>query len=83
MAQHDRVVAPFERPVTTILTAETGEPIEARIEHRLKVRAPPLEDHLRDAAMRADPDIVDEERRLGRFKVYSGDHERGVMKAVD
>ena len=24
-----------------------------------------------------------EERRLGRFKVYSGDHERGVMKAVD
>ena len=24
-----------------------------------------------------------EERKLGRFKVYSGDHERGVVKAVD
>jgi flavin reductase (DIM6/NTAB) family NADH-FMN oxidoreductase RutF/pimeloyl-ACP methyl ester carboxylesterase len=24
-----------------------------------------------------------EERKIGRFKVYSGDHERGVMKSVD
>ena len=24
-----------------------------------------------------------EERKLGRFKVYSGDHERGIVKAVD
>ncbi len=24
-----------------------------------------------------------EERKIGRFKIYSGDHERGVMKSVD
>jgi hypothetical protein len=24
-----------------------------------------------------------EERRIGRFKVYSGDHRQGTVKAVD
>ena len=40
-------------------------------------------DRLSDETSRAMLKRYAEERKLGRFKVYSGDHERGTVKAVD
>ena len=40
-------------------------------------------DRLADDATRSMLKRYSEERKIGRFKVYSGDHRRGTVKAVD